>query len=320
MKFNFDLSAALAPLAEITDLPFRKVVRKFSSCLMFTEMISAAGAYQNNGKTIRMMELESSSQPLGVQLFGHNPHQLAEAAKMAEGFGAALIDINMGCPVKKIVSDGNGSALMKDEALASKIIEEVAKAVSVPVSVKFRSGWTAESINAPAFAKALENAGASFVSVHGRTRAQFYSGEADWNIIKQVKEAVSIPVIGNGDIKSAKDVFAIKEQTGCDGVMIGRGALGHPWLMGEIEAAAHNEPLPKPPSLSEQKDILIEHLALMLEYYGEPKGIYQFRKHLCWYATSLRGASSFRAEVNQITDKNILLERIKKFYDECDYV
>ena len=318
MKLQFDIKACLAPLAEITDIPFRSLVRDFSSCLMFTEMISAAGAYQNNQKTVGMMKLGASEHPIGVQLFGHNPEQLATAAKMAEAAGADMIDINMGCPVKKIVSDGNGSALMKDETLAGRIVEAVAKAVSLPVSAKFRKGFSADSVNAVSFAKVLESAGASLVTVHGRTRAEFYSGAADWDIIAKVKEAVKIPVIANGDITSPEVALECLQKTKADGVMIARASLGHPWLMGQIAAAVHNEPIPATPTINEQKQIVIKHLNAMLDYYGNPSGLFQFRKHLCWYVTGKKGASKFREAINHIQDKNIVLESITKFYDDLE--
>lgn len=320
MKLDFPIKTILAPLAEITDAPFRQIVRGFSSCLMFTEMISAAGAYQNNQKTLKMMKLKPSEQPLGVQLFGHSSAQLATAAKLAEDAGAKLIDINMGCPVKKIVSDGNGSALMKDETLAAHIVEAVAGAVRLPVSAKFRTGWTAETINAVPFAKALESAGASMLTVHGRTRSAFYSGLADWDIIGKVKAAVHIPVIGNGDIKSGTDAIARIKQTGVDGVMIGRAALGHPWLMGQIEAAVSGNPVPPPPSLDTQKQVLLQHLSLMLSYYGNPSGIYHFRKHLCWYVSGLRGASQFRELANHTADEGALIHAISDFYAQQEVV
>ena len=307
MNFNFDISVVLAPLAEITDFPFRMTVRKFSSCMMFTEMISAAGAYQRNQKTLDMMRLKDEEQPLGVQLFGHDPYQLAEAAKMAEAEGACMIDINMGCPVKKIVNDGNGAALMKNEKLAAEIMERVVKAVSIPVSAKFRSGWSADEINAPSFAKILETSGASMVSVHGRTRSQFYSGKADYNVIKQVKENVKIPVVANGDIRTADEAEYVLRITGANGVMIGRAALGHPWIMGQIEATLKGYAKPRHLSLQEQKKTLLAHLEAMLEYYGSPRGVYNFRKHICWYVAGMNGAANFRTLVNTIrTYKSIL--------------
>jgi len=316
MKLNFDISVMLAPLAEVTDFPFRRIVREFSPCLMFTEMISAAGAFQNNQKTLNMMKLEEAK-PLGVQLFGHNPYQMAEAAKIAEQQGADIIDVNMGCPVKKIVNDGNGSALMKDENLAGEIVEAIVKAVSVPVSVKFRSGWTAEEINAPSLAKVLESAGASMLTVHGRTRSQFYSGKADYEVIRKVKENVKIPVIANGDITCGDDALRALKVTGADGVMIGRGALGHPWILAETEAALKGRKIPEAPDLQEQKQTLLRHLEYMLDYYGSPRAIYHFRKHICWYVAGMRGASAFRAKINTIQDKSQLESEINNFYDNA---
>ncbi len=314
MKMNFDIAVILAPLAEVTDFPFRRVVREFSPCLMFTEMVSAAGAYQNNQKTLDMMKLEQAK-PLGVQLFGHDPYQMAEAAKIAEASGADIIDINMGCPVKKIVNDGNGSALMKNEKLAGEIVEAVVKAVSVPVSAKFRSGWTAEEINAPTFAKVLESAGASMLTVHGRTRSQFYSGKADYDVIKQVKENVRIPVIANGDICSGEDAVRVLKITGADGVMIGRAALGHPWILRQIYATLKGEKIPDAPSAEEQKQVLLRHLQYMIDYYGCPRAIYHFRKHICWYVSGMQGASVFRAKINTVQDEKILVDEINTFYD-----
>ena len=319
MKLDFDISVMLAPLVEVTDFPFRKIVREFSDCLMFTEMISAAGAYQNNQKTLNMMKLEEAK-PLGVQLFGHNPYQMAEAAKIAEAQGADIIDVNMGCPVKKIVNDGNGSALMKDEKSAGEIVEAIVKSVSVPVSVKFRSGWTLEEINAPSLAKVLESAGASMLTVHGRTRSQFYSGKADYEVIRKVKENVKIPVIANGDICNGKDALNALKITEADGVMIGRGALGHPWVLAEIAATVKGEEIPETPTLQEQKQVLLRHLEYMLDYYGSPRAIYHFRKHICWYVSGMCGASAFRAKINTVQDKTELEDEINDFYDNADAV
>lgn len=314
MKPDFAISSVLAPMAEITDMPFRSMVRKFSNSLMISEMISAAGIWQKNQKTLRMLKLTATEQPIGIQIFGHDAEIMAAAAKQAEEEGAALIDINMGCPVRKIVNDGNGSALMQNVSLAGKIVSAVSSAVKIPVSVKFRSGWNADSINAIEFAKAMEDSGASLLAVHGRTRAQFYSGFADWQLIAKVKEAVSIPLIGNGDIRSPKEAVARMQESGVDGIMVGRAVLGHPWLMGQIEAACSGNPIPETPSLAEQKQLQLEHLRLMLDYYQAPKGIYLFRKHICWYVSGMRDAAKFRQEINTIEDIDILTRTISDFY------
>ncbi len=317
MSLDFSISSVLAPMAEITDYPFRAIVRKFSNTLMVSEMISASGVFQRNQKTLFMLDLSSIDQPIGIQLFGHDAFIMASAAEEAEARGALFIDINMGCPVRKIVSDGNGSALMQDISLARKIVSAVCSRVKVPVSVKFRSGWNSENRNAVEFAKAMEDSGASFLTIHGRTRAQFYSGFSDWELIKEVKEGVRIPVIGNGDIHTPMEAVKRKQESGVDGVMIGRAILGCPWLMGQIEAAVIGKEIPKTPSIKEQEQIVLEHLSLMLDYYKYPKGLYLFRKHLCWYVSGKRDAGRFRQEVNSISDVNLLISSIKEFYNKA---
>ncbi len=317
MKLDFAISSVLAPMAEITDAPFRATVRKFSRSLMISEMISAAGVWQKNHKTLRMLKLEPLEQPIGIQIFGHSPEIMGEAAKKAEQEGAVLIDINMGCPVRKIVNDGNGAALMQNEKLAGQIVEAVVAAVKIPVSVKFRAGWNSENINAVSFAKVMEAAGASLLTIHGRTRAQFYSGLADWQLIRQVREAVSIPLIGNGDIRTPEEALKKQHESGVAGVMIGRAVLGRPWLMGQIEAACVGNQVPENPSLPEQKQFLLEHLGLMLDYYTAPRGIYLFRKHICWYVSGMRGAAKFRQDINTIEDIHALTSTISDFYDKA---
>ena len=251
---NIELSAplALAPMAGITDLPFRLICRRLGCGMTVSEMVSAKGLLYKNVKTTEMLRIDDGERPTAIQLFGSVPAELAEAARMVEASGADMIDFNMGCPVPKIVNNGEGSALMKNPQLAHDILAAMVKAVKIPVTVKFRAGWDDANRNAVEIARAVEAAGVSAVAVHGRTRQQFYEGKADWSIIADVKQAVKVPVFGNGDIFTVADGLRMLEQTGCDGLMIGRGADGNPWLFTALAAALRGEPLPQPPSLKER--------------------------------------------------------------------
>jgi tRNA-dihydrouridine synthase B len=311
-----------APMAGVTDFPFRKVVRNLCSkfgydILQITEMVACQAMVRNHKNTIKMATPLPEERPLSVQMVGHEPDAMAESAKMIEGFGADIIDINMGCPVKKIVNNGNGSALMKDEKGAAEAVIAVVNAVDVPVTVKIRAGWDVDNINAPSFAKMLEDCGAQMITVHGRTRGQFYSGKANRNVIKDVKEAVSVPVIGNGDIDSPQDAKAMMDMTGCDGVMVGRALFGRPYLPVQI---AHylktGEDLPDP-TLEERRAILLEHFDALIDYYGDYSGVRMARKHIAWYTKGLHGSAGFRSEINRIDDKLIIRDNIIRLFDSC---
>ena len=262
---NIELSAplALAPMAGITDLPFRLICRRLGCGMTVSEMVSAKGLLYKNVKTTEMLRIDDGERPTAIQLFGSVPAELAEAARMVEASGADMIDFNMGCPVPKIVNNGEGSALMKNPQLAHDILAAMVKAVKIPVTVKFRAGWDDANRNAVEVARAVEAAGVSAVAVHGRTRQQFYEGKADWSIIADVKQAVKVPVFGNGDIFTVADGLRMLEQTGCDGLMIGRGADGNPWLFTALAAALRGEPLPQPPSLKERQAQAAEHLEML---------------------------------------------------------
>lgn len=252
---------------------------------------------------------------MAVQLAGCEPEVMAEAAKMNVDRGAAIIDINMGCPVKKVVNGDAGSALMKDEALAGRILDAVVKAVPVPVTLKMRTGWDERNRNAPALARIAENAGIQMVTVHGRTRSQLYTGHADWGFIRQVKDAVSIPVIGNGDVTDFDDARALLEQSGADGVMIGRGSYGRPWFPGQVAEYLRTGQRPEDPPLATQLAVLLEHFDAMIEHYGEDTGCRLGRKHVAWYTKGLAGSAEFRAAVNQSLEADQVRRMIREFYD-----
>ena len=290
----------LAPMAGVTDLPFRLLCREQGVGLLCMEMVSAKAIQYNNKNTKALLEIHPAEPPVSLQLFGSEPDVISEIAKRIEELPFSILDINMGCPVPKIVKNGEGSALMKNPKLVHEIVSKTVKAIQKPVTVKIRKGFDDSCINAVEIAKIIEDAGAKAVAVHARTREQFYSGKADWDIIRQVKEAVSIPVIGNGDVTSGADAIAMKEQTGCDGVMIGRGAQGNPWIFSELIEYERTGKMPERPSLEELKQMIYRHAKLQLEYKGEYLGIREMRKHVSWYTTGLPNSARLRGAINAV--------------------
>ena len=308
----------LAPMAGITDKPMRRMVHAKSGgdVALISEMVAINALSRKNAKTYRIADVRDEPYPVIVQLVGADDALFADAAQLAAELGAAGIDINMGCPVRKIITGGAGSALMKNPEQAAKIIKSVKNAVKLPVSVKFRKGWDNNSVNATDFAKMCEASGAEFITVHGRTRAQGYSGTADWNIIKEVKAAVKIPVVGNGDVNSPQSAVEMIKQTGCDGVMIGRAALGAPWLTGEIAVYLKNGVLPPKQPAQEVKNTLLLHIALLIEYYGEKLALALSRKYVCWYSKNFRDAKRFRENYMKINDYQTAIAEINAYFDQ----
>lgn len=289
----------LAPMAGVTDLPFRLLCSEQGAGLTCMEMVSAKAIWYGNKNTESLLEIHPDEGPTSLQLFGSDPKIVSEMAKRIEDRPFAILDINMGCPVPKIVGNGEGSALMREPKLAGEIIAATVKAIEKPVTVKIRKGFDAEHVNAVEMAKIAEDAGAAAVAVHGRTREQFYSGEADWEIIAKVKEAVSIPVIGNGDVTDGKSAEKLLVQTGCDGVMIGRAARGNPWLFKQIAAYLKEGHTLPPPTTEEKREMILRHAALQMEIKGEYTGVREMRKHLSWYTAGLPGSARLRGSVNQ---------------------
>ena len=290
----------LAPMAGVTDLPFRLLCKEQGAGLLCMEMVSAKAIQYKNKNTQDLLRIHEKEQPVSLQLFGSEPDTISEIAKQIEELPFAVLDINMGCPVPKIVKNGEGSALMKQPKLVYEIVSKTVKAIQKPVTVKIRKGFDDSCINAVEIAKIIEEAGGAAVAVHGRTREQYYSGKADWEIIRQVKEAVSIPVIGNGDVTSAEDAVRMQKLTGCDGVMVGRGAQGNPWIFRELVEYDRTGVIPPRPSMEELKATMLRHARLQIEYKGDYLGIREMRKHVGWYTTGLKGAAALRAEINQV--------------------
>ena len=306
---TLDNSYILGPMAGVTDLPFRLLCKEQGAGLLCMEMVSAKAILYNNKNTESLLDIHPDETPVSLQLFGSDPKIMSEMAKRIEERPFAILDINMGCPVPKVVKNGEGSALMKQPKLVYDIVSAIVKAIQKPVTVKIRKGFDDEHVNAVEIAKIVEEAGAAAVAVHGRTREQYYSGKADWEIIRQVKEAVSIPVIGNGDVTSAQSAEALRKQTGCDGIMVARGAQGNPWIFSELTAYEESGTIPPRPSTEIIRDTMLRHARLQMVQKGEAAGIREMRKHVAWYTKGLHGSARLRERINQVES----YEELEKF-------
>lgn len=305
LKLNSNI--LLGPMAGVTDGPFRRLCREAGCGLMFTEMVSAKGLYYKDEKTSRLMAYQLEEKPLGIQIFGSEPDVFESVVPEINDLGFDIIDLNLGCPAPKIVKNGDGSALMKDPKLAEAVIRSVVRNTPLPVMVKIRKGWDETSVNAVEIARIAEASGAAAVTVHGRTRDQFYMGRADWSIIKEVKAAVTIPVIGNGDIFTPQDAGRLLQETGCDGIMVARGAQGRPWLFAQINAYLSGQPIPPEPELSERVAIITRHLDELIGIEGEHIAVLEIRKHASWYLKGITGGAAVKTRIHHADTRQEVL-------------
>ena len=311
-KIQINGKAVLAPMAGVTDRAFRELCMGYGAAYCVSEMVSAKGLIMSDRKTAELLAISEEERPMAIQLFGYEPDTMARAARIAAEHSPAAIDISMGCPAPKIANNHSGSALMKDPALCGRIVEAVAEAVDIPVTVKIRKGWDSASVNAVEVAKACESAGAQMIAVHGRTREQMYAPPADWDIIAAVKSAVSVPVIGNGDIYSARDAMMMLEKTGCDLVMVGRGALGNPWIFREINSQYDLERPVSPPGIYERMTVMNRHIEKLCLYKGEHVGMREARKHTAWYMRGIKGAAKLRVMCGELRELSDMRELTKQ--------
>ncbi|HVO65146.1 MAG TPA: tRNA dihydrouridine synthase DusB [Syntrophales bacterium] len=312
-NLSFKNNVFLAPMAGITNLPFRVLVREFGCALAFTEMISANGLVRKTIKSFRYLDSSPKDKPLGVQIFGSDPTALSEAARIVTDYGADMLDINMGCPVRKVVKAGAGAALMKDPGMVRLIFQAIRRATLLPLTVKIRSGWRNRETNALDIACIAEDCGADAVILHPRSADQGFSGTADWSLIESLKKRLHIPVIGSGDIKSPQDALKMITQTGCDGIMVGRSALGNPWIFRDIISYLEGQKSSLPPLPGEREMVMANHMDMEIDYFGEMLGVRNFRKHLLWYTKGLRDGSSFRKTVGTMHDKAVMADAIRRF-------
>ncbi|MBL6664336.1 MAG: tRNA dihydrouridine synthase DusB [Rickettsiales bacterium] len=315
-NITLENNVLLAPMSGVTDLPFRRLVKQFGASLVISEMIASRAMILQTKQSIQKCQKDTSHYPTSVQLAGCDPEVMAEAAKLNEDLGADIIDINFGCPVKKVVNGFAGSALMKDEALATRIMDAVVKAVKIPVTMKMRLGWNSENLNSPSLAKKAEDVGIKMLVVHGRTRCQMYNGSANWELISKVKENVKIPVIANGDIKTGENAKEALKLSKADGVMIGRGCYGKPWLINQINEEINGQKVSPTPTLAEQKDIVLNHFNEMIDHYGEKTAIPLARKHIGWYSAGIPGSAEYRAKINTTHRKEEVQNLIQEFYEK----